>query len=417
MSGSRLGRVLALAVGLLLVLAAGMWLGGHPDKLPESIRSAFVDQTGGLTSEASGVIKGSYYREVGENELTDSAINGMVRSLRLKFKDRFSHYFNPKNLARFQESISGRFTGIGLTVSEVKKGLRVGKVFPKTPAAGAGIAAGDVITTVEGRSIAGQSSDLVVAKIKGPAGSSVNIGVLRPSTGKTRDLNITREEIQLPITRGRIELVNGKRLGIVQFATFSEGSGEILRRAFEKVRARGAQGVVLDMRGNGGGLLREAVLSASDFIPKGDVVVSTRSRTQGDAEYTATGDPLPGQPLVVLINRDTASAAEILTSALADNIGSTVVGTRSYGKGVFQQVMPLSNGGALDLTVGEYFTADGVSLFPDGIQPDVRVADNPKTRRVDEAKDEALKVLGDEIDGKRPVTDESAGESGSGSAR
>jgi carboxyl-terminal processing protease len=153
---------------------------------------------------------------------------------------------------------------------------------------------------------------------------------------------------------------------------------------------------VLDLRDNGGGLLNEAVLSASLFLRQGELVVSTDSRTMGEREYEAGGEPLPRHPTVVLINRDTASAAEILASALGDHHLATIVGTRSFGKGTFQELIHLSAGGALDLTVGEYFTADGVSLAGKGIKPDVRAVDDPETPR-DEGLQRALDLLAKRI--------------------
>ena len=150
---------------------------------------------------------------------------------------------------------------------------------------------------------------------------------------------------------------------------------------------------MLDLRANGGGLLEEAVLTASIFLPEDEVVVSTDSRTQGHTVYKTVGDNLPAVPVVVLIDRNTASAAEILTAALADNADAKVVGTRSYGKGVFQQEIGLSNGGALKLTIGEYFTPDGVNLAKShGIHPDVKASDDLQTAP-DEALDRALGVL------------------------
>ena len=153
---------------------------------------------------------------------------------------------------------------------------------------------------------------------------------------------------------------------------------------------------MLDLRGNGGGLLNEAVLSASLFLAKGQLVVSTDSRTMGHQDYDAVGYPLPHHPTVVLINRDTASAAEILASALGDHHLATIVGTRSFGKGTFQEVIHLAAGGALDLTVGQYFTADGTSLAGKGIRPDVRAVDNPKTPQ-DEGLRKALAVLAEKM--------------------
>ena len=159
------------------------------------------------------------------------------------------------------------------------------------------------------------------------------------------------------------------------------------------MQKKGAEGIVLDLRGNGGGLLEEAVLSASVFLPKAEVVVTTDSRTQGHAVYKTVGENLPKLPIVVLIDRNTASAAEILTAALADDAGATVVGTRSYGKGVFQQEIGLSNGGALKLTIGEYFTPNGVNLAKATASTPTSRQATTSARPRDEALERALGVL------------------------
>jgi carboxyl-terminal processing protease len=190
-----------------------------------------------------------------------------------------------------------------------------------------------------------------------------------------------------------VKKVDGRELGYIRMLSFSEGVHALLARAVRKVEREGATGIVLDLRGNPGGLLEEAVLSAGIFLPKDEVVVRTSSRTQGDSVHKTAGGNLPSRPLAVLIDRGTASAAEILTAALADDGNATVVGTRSYGKGVFQEEQGLSNGGALKLTVGEYFTPEGVNLAQSGgIHPEVKVVDNPHTK-VDEAIQRAFGVL------------------------
>jgi carboxyl-terminal processing protease len=385
-------QAVAVAAAVVAALCAGMWLGGHPADLPQQLRDAFVDESAGLTSEATDVIEENYFRDVDAVRLRNSSIDGMVRALRRRYKDRFSHYFDPEDLKRFEESITGRFSGVGLTVSQVDRGLRVVRVFPRTPAARAGIEAGDVIVSVDGRSIAGKDSEVATERIRGPAGTKVTIGVRRPSSDRTRSVILTRTEIEVPITAGKVRVIDGRKLGYVQLASFSDGAHVALRRAVQRIEEKGAHGIVLDLRGNGGGLLQEAKLTASIFLPKDEVVVSTRSRTQGDKTYKTVGDNLPPRPVVVLIDRDTASAAEILTAALADDSGATVVGTRSFGKGVFQQVIDLSNGGALDLTIGEYFTPDGVNLAGKGVHPDVRALDDPHTK-ADEGLRKALRVL------------------------
>jgi carboxyl-terminal processing protease len=387
------GWIVALVAALIVVLCAGIWLGGHPGKLPEFLRDRFVDDSAGLNLEATELIKDNYFRPVGSSELTNSSLQGMVRELRLRHRDRFSDYFSPESLARFNDEIAGRFSGIGLTVTEVKQGLQIEKVFPDSPAEKAGLGSGDLIVSVEGESIAGESSEVSTEKIKGPEGTDVTIGVKGSTDGKVRELEIERAQISLPNVTSKVEKVGAHTLGYLRMVSFSEGVHAQMREAVQKVEKEGAEGIVLDLRGNGGGLLEEAVLTASIFLPKDEVVVTTNSRTQGHAVYKTAGDNLPKVPMVVLIDRNTASAAEILTAALADDAGAKTVGSRSYGKGVFQQEIDLSNGGALKLTIGEYFTPDGVNLANShGIHPDVRAPNLLQTKR-DEGLERALEVL------------------------
>ncbi len=389
----------AFAVALVAVAAAGLWLGGHPRSLPEPLRDVFVEEPAGLMAEAAEAIEDSYYRPVGETELGNASLQGMVRELRRRHDDRFSEYFSPEALTAFNEQIEGRFSGIGLSVVGAKRGLRVASVFPRSPAEGAGLAAGDLIVSVDGKSIAGESSSEATKKIKGPEGTQVTIGVRKRRGGKVRQLTLTRAEVTLPNVSRRVEKVDGRRLGYVRLLSFSEGAHGQLAGVLRRVQGEGAQGIVLDLRHNPGGLLEEAVRTASLFLPAGKVVVSTKSRSQGESTYETSGARRSKLPLVVLIDGGTASAAEILTAALADEGGAEVVGTRSFGKGVFQEEQTLANGGALKLTVGEYFTPKGVNLAEShGIHPDVKVQDDPKTK-ADEAEQRALGVLAGQIGG------------------
>jgi carboxyl-terminal processing protease len=388
----RVARTVGLTAALLFMLAAGLWIGGHPAKMPPVLRDVFIDETAGLTAEASELIEANYFRPVAQDKLIDSSLQGMVRGLRRRYSDRFSDYFSPQALARFNEEIEGRFSGIGLTVATAKDGLRVESVFKGSPAVRAGIEVGETLVSVDGRSIAGLDSNAATALIKGPEGSEVTVGVRDRKGGKARQLRLTRAQISLPVVSSKLETVEGKKLGYARLATFSEGADGPLRGAVQQLQKRGAEGLVLDLRGNGGGLLEQAVLTASIFLPKGETVVSTDSRSQGHAVYKTKGGSLPRLPIVVLIDRNTASAAEILTAALADDAGAKTVGTRSYGKGVFQQEMDLNNGGALKLTVGEYFTPDGTNLAGEGIHPDIKAPDLPGTSR-DEGLERALGVL------------------------
>lgn len=343
--------------------------------------------------QAREVIESNYFKDPDATALDDASIRGMVDELRKRYDDRFSHYLDAEQLGEFESATSGRFTGVGLAVTEVPRGLRVGVVYPDTPARRAGLHEGDVITAVDGESIAGVPSETSTARIKGPAGTEVELRVDPAEGGKPREITVERADVRIPAVDGALRKVDGTPIAYVAFSTFSEGAHGELRDTIQRLDRRGAEGLVLDLRGNGGGLLNEAVLSASVFVEDGNIV-STRSRTQGDRDYPAVGDAIEPRPMAVLVDRGTASAAEILTAALQQNDLATVVGRRTFGKGTFQQILHLPAGGALDLTEGEYLTADGTSILGKGVKPQVRVrdADDPAvgTRR-------ALGVVEDEI--------------------
>jgi carboxyl-terminal processing protease len=349
-----------------------------------------------LTSQASEAIRDDYYKPVKGSVLDKASVDGIIRELRKRYDDRFSHYLDPRELRQFELAASGRFSGVGLTVTGVRRGLRVASVLPDTPAQRARIEEGDLITAVDGRSLVGVAPEVSTARIKGPPGTPVELRVVSASGRGTRNVQLERASVELPVAPGEIRRAGTSKAAYVRYPSFRAGAHADLRSTLERLYRRGAKGLVLDLRGNGGGLLNEAVLSASVFLPKGELVVSTDSRTMGHRDYEATGDPLPQHPTVVLINRDTASAAEILASALGDHHLATIVGTRSFGKGTFQEVIHLAAGGALDLTVGEYFTANGTSLAGKGIKPDVRAVDDPETPR-DEGLRRALAVLAEKM--------------------
>jgi carboxyl-terminal processing protease len=368
--------VLAIALPVLLVL--GVYLGGHPEDLPGFARRTFVaHEETRVVSEAIDRIASDYYRPISKSRLTNGSISGAVASL----GDRFSHYLSPKEYREFNAPPS--FTGIGVSVTPAKRGLRVAKVFDASPAARAAMRVGDEIVTVDGRKLAGVPAEKAITLIKGRPGTDVKLGVEQQRDGHSslNTLTLTRATINEPVVASLTKTVRGKKLGVVGLATFSPGAHGEVREGVERELRRGAHGIVLDLRANGGGLVEEARLIASIFIQKG-TIVSTRGRAQPSETLTAEGDAIkPPFPMVVLVDANTASAAEIVTAALQDHHRATVVGTHTFGKGVFQEEEPLANGGALDITVGEYFTPNGRNLGGGGVKQGAGIAPEVRVRR------------------------------------
>jgi carboxyl-terminal processing protease len=394
----RLLPVLAGTVGAIVLLLLGIYLGGHPSGLPGPVRDAFVgnDDTQ-LMSEALDTIDQIYYRKQSRDELVNRGIEGAVASLR----DPFSHYFDPRTYKRFEQVTNPSFSGIGVTVRPDPAGpLVIESVIQGTPAAKVGLRRGDRIVAVDGRSLAGRPSSASIALIKGEPGTKVSLTIARDGRRTTRA--VERARVTQPVVAGRMVRWRGRRYGLVVFTSFTEGSAAQVKASVDRLLRRGADGILLDMRGNGGGLLNEAVDVASIFIPDG-TIVSTDGRSRARHVYTATGGAIKGSvPVVVLVDRGTASSAEIVTGALQDRHRAEIVGTNTYGKGVFQEIREMPNGGALDLTVGQYFLPSGRNIGGRGvaegrgIAPDVRARDDPDTTRRDEALDAALAQLATE---------------------
>jgi len=347
-----------------------------------------------VSGEAADIIHQDYYRKVSRKQLLDKALGSAVHSL----NDRFSNYFDPKSYQSFQEATAGAFEGVGMNVEEVPRGLRVLTVFKGSPAARGGIKAGDEIVAVNGKSLRGVSSEQATTRIKGRAGTPVTLSVVT-GKAKPRTVKLHRAKVDVPVVESRMATgPGGEKVAYVRLTSFTSGAHGEVNAAVRRLVRKGATAVVLDLRDNGGGLLNEAVLVSSIFIPEGKIV-TTRGRARPERVFEATGSSIPGKiPVAVLVNGESASASEIVTGALQDRHRATVVGTRTFGKGVFQEVEQLSNGGALDITVGEYFLPSGRNIGGggvkkgDGIAPDIKAQDDPKTKR-DEALQRAVKVV------------------------
>jgi carboxyl-terminal processing protease len=376
------------ALCVLVALVAGLWLGGHPESLPGPVRDAFVQEDRAMRAEIIESIEDNFYKPVDKKKLDDASLKGIVESL----DDPYSHYLTPKEAKQFNESVSGEFEGVGMNVEQDKRGLKVLRVFDGSPAERARIRRGDFILGVNGRSIAGVNSEVATGRIKGPAGTSVTLRVFTPGQERDRTVRVKRERIEIPVARGRMVERDGQRVGVVELLSFSSGAHGLLRREVDRLLDNGAEAFVLDLRGNGGGLLSEGVLVSSVFIEDGEIV-SVRGRHRAERTQEAQGDAIDEDiPVVTLVDGGSASASEIVTGALRDRKRAKVVGTRTFGKGLVQEVERLSNGGVLDLTVANYYLPGGETISTKGIKPQIRATDDPDTDR-----DEALPVAIDEL--------------------
>jgi carboxyl-terminal processing protease len=389
--GPRLVYVVLLVVFLL---ALGMWVGGrHSSWLPGPARDALVgDSDTAVVKEAIDRVHDTYYRKIPKSVLADDAIAGVVG----KLDDRFSNYFDPAEYKKFKQSQSSEFSGVGLQVAQDPKGLRVDVVYDGSPAKRAGLRPGDVIIAADGKDLAGKSQQESVSLVQGPPGSDVRLTWLRD--GKKHTKTVTRSTISVPVVASQLASDKGCKIGVVKLAQFSSGAHAEVYAALRRLQKRGANAYVLDLRDNGGGLVSEAQLVASAFLKDGPIV-TTKGRAVKEQTLRATGDPIiPTAPMAVLVDNGTASASEIVTGALQDRGRAKVVGTETFGKGVFQEVLELSNGGALDITAGQYFTPKGRNLGGKGVAtgkgiiPDIKAQDNQKTRK-DEALARAESVL------------------------
>ena len=337
----------------------------------ESARNSKVYEQLDLFGDIFERIRSQYVEEVDAADLIEAAIDGMLTSL-----DPHSSYLSPDDAAAMRVQTRGEFGGLGIEVTQEDGFVKVVSPIDGTPADEAGIEAGDFITHVDGESILGLTLDAAVELMRGPVGSEIVITVVREGETEPFDVSIIRDTIKLTAVRSRTE---GSTV-ILRITTFNDQTTPNLEVGLAKeVEALGGMenvnGIVLDLRNNPGGLLNQAISVSDAFLEKGEIV-STRGRDPNDGErFNATeGDLADGKPIVVLINGGSASASEIVAGALQDHRRAIVVGTKSFGKGSVQTVMPLRSDGAMRLTTARYYTPSGRSIQALGVSPDIVVA-------------------------------------------
>ena len=327
-----------------------------------------------LFGEVFERVPSDYVEKPDDTNLIEGAINGMVTSL-----DPHSRYMNDKAWREMQETTSGEFGGLGMEVTMEDGLVKVVAPIDETPAAKAGIMSGDLITQIDDEAVQGLSLEQAVNKMKGAVNTKTKLKILRKGKDAPLDVTLMREIIRVRPVRFHTE---GGDIGYVRVTSFNEQTTDGLRKAINEISKEIPQdkllGFVVDLRNNPGGLLDQAVSVSSTFMPRGEVV-STRGRNPEETQrFTARGgDLIKGKPLVVLINGGSASASEIVAGALHDHKRATLIGTRSFGKGSVQTIIPLGAGnGALALTTARYFTPSGRSIQAKGIAPDIEILQN-----------------------------------------
>jgi carboxyl-terminal processing protease len=357
--------LVAVAAAAVLVFSLHQDVGAAP---PATANSAETYKQLNLFGEVFEKVRSEYVDEVADDTLVESAINGMLTSL-----DPHSNYLNTKNFNDMKVQTRGEFGGLGIEVSMENGLVKVVSPIDDTPAARAGLKPGDLITHLDGDAVQGMSLPEAVEKMRGPVNSEIKLTIRREGK-EPFDVKLTRATIRIQSVRSHLE---GDNIGYIRITTFNEQTDVGLNNAMKNLKQQAGSkliGVVLDLRNNPGGLLDQAVAVADAFLDKGEIV-STRGRRSEDAQrYNARpGDIAAGLPMAVLINGGSASASEIVAGALQDHHRAILLGTKSFGKGSVQTIIPLPGHGAMRLTTARYYTPSGRSIQARGIDPDIVV--------------------------------------------
>jgi carboxyl-terminal processing protease len=382
-----------IIVGLLVVLGfAGGYFAGwflHGENVPLGSISGGAEaakEAGDLQQRIIQELLDRYYRPVDVDKLSNAGVKGTLDSL----NDPYTVYLTPDETKAFEEKQKGEYSGIGASLQAGDKGLVITGVFKGSPAAAAGLQPGDVIVAVDGEPTAGVAIETSIARIKGEAGTQVELTVAPKGGGAEKTVAVTRRTIEIPETSSSMKRAGGEKVGYIQLYEFGGKAAQFVRNDVETLTQRGATSFILDLRFNGGGLLNQAVDVTGIF--RTGVVTSTKGLHSPLEVLKTQGPVATSRPLVVLVNGYSASASEIVTGALKDPDRAEIIGTRTFGKGLVQSIIPLDDGAALKLTTAVYFTPDGTNINKKGITPDITVVDKKKTKK-DEQLQAALAYL------------------------
>lgn len=381
MRARRLVAIVAGVLVLLVVFVGGVVVGGHAEatgltQLRDPLRGFLLGDSGeSLPSQVLDVLRDDYYKPIDEKKLESLSVDRMIEAL----DDPYTDYLSAKELAALRQSYNGTYSGVGLVLVARGDSLIVRSVVSGGPADGAGIKPGDRLVSIDGKRLTGADLAGAAARVRGEAGTQVRLGVVTGDS-PVRQLTLTRRELEAPPVLSRMETVGGRKVGYLRLPRFVRGSATALRDAVTRLKAKGAEALVLDLRQDPGGLVTEAVGVAGVFLPPGTTVVTTEGLHSPRETLKTSGDPAAGDlPLAVLVDQNSASASEIVAGALRDADRAVLVGDRTFGKALVQTSRQLRDGGALKFTIARYLTPDGYDLAKRGLPPGVKVSDDPHT--------------------------------------
>ena len=341
-----------------------------------------------LFSEVLQTIKQEYVDEVDQAEVMDSAINGVLQSL-----DPYSAYMSPKSFEGMQTDTKGEFGGLGIEIGMESGVVKVISPIDDTPAAKAGIKAGDYIVRINNDQVQGKTLTEAVELMRGPVGSEITLTVRRRNERKALEFKIKRAIIEVRSVEAKI-LGTKNEVGYLRLKSFNENSDEQLLKHIKKFeKDNKLNGYILDLRNNPGGLLTQAI-NITDFFLEDGEIVSTKGRRINETRrfFSKKGDEIHGKPLIVIINNGSASASEIVSGALKDHKRATILGEHSYGKGSVQSIIPLKNGGGIRLTISKYYLPSGKSISDVGVMPDIFVEETGDNFRINTETDNQLEI-------------------------
>ena len=347
------------------VAASGGWLSLNQASASNQDTYRFLNLFGDVFDR----VRADYVEEPDSEKLIDTAINGMLSGL-----DPHSSYMNPKRFKDMQVQTRGEFGGLGIEVTMENEVVKVVSPIDDTPAQKAGILANDLITHIDGKEVRGMNLNEAVDKMRGKVGSPILLTIVRKGTNAAFDVEVVRDIIKIRAVRFNVERDD---IGYIRISSFNDQTQENLDKAIAKIKEQTGdklKGYIIDLRNNPGGLLNQAISVSDTFLDRG-VIVSTRGRNgaETDRSTASSGDATDGKKVVVLINGGSASASEIVAGALQDHKRATVLGTRSFGKGSVQTIIPLGSEGAIRLTTARYYTPSNTSIQAKGIVPDIMI--------------------------------------------